>query len=57
MYFILDNIFCFIDWYIEGDSTIDQRLALIDRQREAVRFLKAYRKNILLPEKEQRGWM
>lgn len=36
MYFILDNIFCFIDWYIEGDSTIDQRLALIDRPREAV---------------------
>lgn len=26
----------FIDWCIEGDSTIDKRLALIDRQREAV---------------------
>lgn len=26
----------FIDWCIEGDSTIEQRLALIDRQREAV---------------------
>lgn len=26
----------FIDWCIEGDSTIDQRLALINRQREAV---------------------
>lgn len=26
----------FIDWCIEGDSTIDQRLALIDRQRETV---------------------
>lgn len=26
----------FIDWYLEGDSTIDQRLSLIDRQREAV---------------------
>lgn len=26
----------FIDWCIEGDSTIDQRLALIDRQREVV---------------------
>lgn len=25
----------FIDWCIEGDSTIDQRLALINRQREA----------------------
>ena len=24
----------FIDWCIEGDSTIDQRLALINRQRE-----------------------
>lgn len=27
----------FIDWCMEGDSTIDKRLALIDRQREAVR--------------------
>lgn len=27
----------FIDWCIEGDSTIDKRLALIDRQREKVR--------------------
>lgn len=27
----------FIDWCFEGDSTIGQRLALIDRQREAVR--------------------
>lgn len=26
----------FIDWCIEGDSTIDKRLALIDQQREAV---------------------
>lgn len=26
----------FIDWYTEGDSTIDKRLELIDRQREAV---------------------
>ena len=26
----------FIDWCIEGDSTIDQRLALINRQRESV---------------------
>lgn len=26
----------FIDWYMEGDSTIDKRLELIDRQREAV---------------------
>ena len=26
----------FIDWCMEGDSTIDKRLALIDRQRELV---------------------
>ena len=26
----------FIDWCIEGDSTIDKRLELIDRQRERV---------------------
>lgn len=26
----------FIDWCVEGDSTIDQRLKLIDQQREAV---------------------
>ncbi len=26
----------FIDWCIEGDSTIDKRLALIEQQREAV---------------------
>lgn len=26
----------FIDWCIEGDSTIDKRLKLIDRQRERV---------------------
>ena len=26
----------FIDWCIEGDSTIDKRLALINRQRETV---------------------
>ena len=26
----------FIDWCVQGDSTIDKRLALIDRQREAV---------------------
>ena len=26
----------FVDWCMEGDSAIDQRLALIDRQREAV---------------------
>ena len=27
----------FIDWCMEGDSSIDKRLELIDRQREAVR--------------------
>ncbi len=26
----------FIEWWIEGDSTIDKRLALIEQQREAV---------------------
>lgn len=26
----------FIDWYMEGDSTISKRLELIDRQREEV---------------------
>lgn len=26
----------FIDWCMEGDATIDKRLALIERQREAV---------------------
>lgn len=26
----------FIDWCVEGDSTIEQRLELIDQQREAV---------------------
>lgn len=26
----------FIDWYVEGDSTIDQRLELIDQQRKSV---------------------
>lgn len=26
----------FIDWCVEGDSTIEQRLELIDRQRDAV---------------------
>ena len=26
----------FVDWCIEGDATIDQRLALIEQQREAV---------------------
>lgn len=32
----LKEIKHFIDWCLEGDSTIDQRLALINRQREAV---------------------
>lgn len=27
----------FVDWCMEGDSTISQRLELIDRQRDAVR--------------------
>lgn len=31
----IKEIKTFIDWCIEGDSTIDQRLALINRQREA----------------------
>lgn len=32
----IKDIKTFIDWCIEGDSTIEQRLQLIDRQREAV---------------------
>lgn len=32
----IKDIKVFIDWCIEGDSTIDQRLELITRQREAV---------------------
>ena len=32
----IKEIKIFIDWCVQGDSTIDQRLALIDRQREAV---------------------
>lgn len=32
----IKEIKSFIDWCIEGDSTIDRRLALINRQREAV---------------------
>ena len=34
--FIIEYIKVFIDWCIEGDVTIDQRLALIDQQREKV---------------------
>lgn len=30
------DIRTFIDWCIEGDSTIEKRLALIERQRESV---------------------
>lgn len=30
------DIKVFIDWCVEGDSTIDLRLALIDRQREKI---------------------
>lgn len=32
----IKDIKTFIDWCMEGDSTIEQRLQLIDRQREAV---------------------
>ena len=32
----IKEIKIFIVWCVQGDSTIDQRLALIDRQREAV---------------------
>ncbi len=32
----IKDIKVFIDWCIEGDVTIDQRLALIDQQREKV---------------------
>ena len=32
----IKDIKVFIDWCIEGDATIDQRLALIDQQREKV---------------------
>lgn len=32
----LKDIKAFIDWCVEGDTTIDQRLELIDRRREAV---------------------
>ena len=31
----IKEIKIFIDWCVQGDSTIDQQLALIDRQREA----------------------
>lgn len=33
----LKDIKTFIDWCAEGDATIEQRLELIDRRREAVR--------------------
>lgn len=33
----LKDIKAFIDWCAEGDATIEQRLELIDRRREAVR--------------------
>lgn len=33
----IKNIKVFIDWCLEGDSTIDKRLAIIDRQRELVK--------------------
>ena len=32
----IKDIKVFIDWCIEGDSTIEQRLELIERQRESV---------------------
>lgn len=32
----IKDIKTFIDWCIEGDSTIEQRLDLVDKQREAV---------------------
>lgn len=32
----IKDIKTFIDWCLEGDSTIDERLALIDHQREVV---------------------
>lgn len=32
----IKDIKIFIDWCIEGDSTIDKRLALIDKQRDSV---------------------
>ncbi|WP_333648696.1 MerR family transcriptional regulator [Lacrimispora sp.] len=32
----IKDIKTFIDWCVEGDSTIEQRLTLIDQQREAV---------------------
>lgn len=32
----IKNIKQFIDWCVEGDSTIEQRLELIDQQRNAV---------------------
>ncbi|MCR6545982.1 MerR family transcriptional regulator [Dehalobacterium formicoaceticum] len=32
----IKDIKFFIDWCIEGDSTIEQRLTLIDKQRESV---------------------
>lgn len=32
----IKDIKSFIDWCIEGDSTIEQRLTLIDKQRESV---------------------
>ncbi len=32
----IKDIKIFIDWCLEGDSTIEKRLSLIDQQREAV---------------------
>lgn len=32
----IKDIKTFIDWCVQGDSTIEQRLQLIDRQRQAV---------------------
>lgn len=33
----IKDIKMFVDWCVEGDSTIGKRLEIIDRQREAVR--------------------
>lgn len=43
----IKDIKVFIDWCMEGDSTIDRRLALIDRQRAAVEQQIAGMKNTL----------
>lgn len=32
----IKEIKCFVDWCMEGDSTIEKRLELIDRQRDEV---------------------